>query len=50
MRRLARAGQSALLARYPHEKLHAGDDASGQVKIVRGLVDPPAGFALNPDD
>jgi len=41
---------TALLARYPQEKLHAGGHASGIVKIVRGLVDPPAGFALNPGD
>jgi len=41
---------TALLARYPHEQLHAGGDAGVILKIVRGLVDPPTGFAFNPGD
>jgi hypothetical protein len=40
----------APLARNPYEKLRALGDVGGVVEVVRGLVDSPAGFALDPGD
>jgi hypothetical protein len=41
---------TALARTVSTRKLRGGGDAGGIVKMVRGLVDPPAGFALKPGD